>query len=94
MPRNSRWFKTITQNETSITLQWEKVDSILDYRLVFNGEQINVSASVRQEQVTQTITGLTSGTKYSFSVFAVLENIQSSGVELTAATGELLSSLC
>ncbi|XP_056885193.1 receptor-type tyrosine-protein phosphatase H-like isoform X4 [Takifugu flavidus] len=85
-PRNSNWFKSISQNESSITLQWEKVDGILDYRLVFSREQINVSANVSQEQVTHVVSGLTNGTKYSFSVFAVFENIQSSGTELTAAT--------
>eukprot|EP00066_Takifugu_rubripes_P012307 XP_011601573.1 PREDICTED: receptor-type tyrosine-protein phosphatase H isoform X1 [Takifugu rubripes] len=85
-PRNSNWFKSISQNESSITLQWEKVDGVLDYRLVFSREQINVSASVSQEQVTHVVSRLTNGTKYSFSVFAVFENIQSSGTELTAAT--------
>lgn len=70
------------------------MDGVLDYRLVFSREQINVSASVSQEQVTHAIYGLTNGTKYSFSVFAVFENIQSSGTELTAATGELSSTLC
>lgn len=69
------------------------MDGVLDYRLVFSREKINVTASVSQKQVTRAIYGLTSGTKYSFSVFAVFENIQSSGTELTAATGELLHTL-
>lgn len=70
------------------------MDGVKDYRLVFSREQINVSASVSQEHVTWTIYGLTDGTKYSFRVFAVFENIESSGTELTAATGELWSALC
>lgn len=94
-PHNPRWFKSISQTETNITLQWEKVDSNLTYRLVFNQRQINVSDSASQEQVTHTVDGLTEGTKYNFSVFAVFENIQSSRTEHTAATGELwLFSLC
>lgn len=94
-PHKPHWFKSISQTETNITLQWEKVDGNLTYRLVFNQRQINVSDSASQEQVTHTVDGLTEGTKYNFSVFAVFENIQSSGTEHTAATGELwLFSLC
>lgn len=70
------------------------MDGVLNYSLVFSREQINVSATVSQEQMTQAIYGLTSGTKYSFKVFSMFDNIQSSGTELTAATGELSSTLC
>lgn len=58
------------------------------------GEQMNISSSVNQEQVTHTINGLMSGTKYDFIVFALFENIPSSGTEHTAATGELLFFIC
>ena len=82
-PRNTNEFKAIDQNETSITLQWEKVDNILNYTLVFNGSEINVY------QVTHTILQLTSGTKYEFSLFTVFESVKSSGVNLTAVTGKM-----
>ena len=87
--RNTEVFQAIAQNETSITLQWNKVDEILNYRLLFNGIEIDVTASVGHEQVTHTITGLTSGTKYDFTLFTVFENVSSSGVNLSAATGKM-----
>ncbi|XP_068162058.1 receptor-type tyrosine-protein phosphatase H-like [Antennarius striatus] len=85
-PPNVKDIKTVTQNETSITLQWEKVNGILSYKLSFNGGEINVTASAENEKVTHTIPGLTSGTKYNFSVFALFKDIRSSGFHYTAVT--------
>ena len=87
-PRNTDDFKSIGQNETSITLQWNKVNDILNYILELNGHEINVTAS-QEDEVTYTVPGLTSGTKYDFSLFTVFENVRSSGVNLTAVTGEM-----
>ncbi|XP_063750225.1 receptor-type tyrosine-protein phosphatase H-like isoform X7 [Eleginops maclovinus] len=83
-PRRAGRFRTVTQNETSITLQWDKVDSILNYALGFNGTEINVTASA--DPVQHTIPGLTSGTKYNFQLFTVFEGVRSTGVDLTAVT--------
>lgn len=66
------------------------MEGILIYRLVSDQGKINVSHSAIQKQVTHTVDGLTSGTKYSFSIFAVFEDVQGSGTEHTAATGVLL----
>ncbi|XP_070846578.1 receptor-type tyrosine-protein phosphatase H-like isoform X2 [Chaetodon trifascialis] len=85
-PLNAKEFRSVGQNETSITLQWGKVNGFLDYTLVYDEETINVSASAEHEQVTHTISGLTSGTTYVFILFTVFENVSSSGVNLTAAT--------
>ncbi|XP_067433235.1 receptor-type tyrosine-protein phosphatase H-like [Thunnus thynnus] len=87
-PRNAEDFKSVGQNETSITLQWNKVDDILNYTLVFNGSEINVTASGK-DQVTYIHSGLTSGTKYDFTLFTVFEYAKSSGVNLTAVTAPL-----
>ncbi|XP_063750219.1 receptor-type tyrosine-protein phosphatase H-like isoform X2 [Eleginops maclovinus] len=84
-PRRAGGFKNVTQNETSITLQWDKVDSILNYALGFNGTEINVTASA-DPKVQHTIPGLTSGTKYNFQLFTVFEGVRSTGVDLTAVT--------
>ncbi|XP_041817971.1 receptor-type tyrosine-protein phosphatase H-like isoform X2 [Chelmon rostratus] len=85
-PLNAKEFKSVGQNETSITLQWVKVDDFLNYKLVYSEGEINVNASAGHEQVTHTISGLTSGTKYEFSLFTVFETVNSSGVSLTAVT--------
>ena len=91
-PLNVKEFKSVGQTETSITLQWNKVDDILNYTLVFNGSEINVTASGK-DQVTYIHSGLTSGTKYDFTLFTVFEYAKSSGVNLTAVTGKMFFSL-
>ncbi|KAM9336637.1 receptor-type tyrosine-protein phosphatase H-like [Symphorus nematophorus] len=85
-PCNPEEFKSAGQNETSITLQWKKVDNISDYILLFNGSETNVSASAGDEPVKHTISGLTSGTTYDFRLFTLYKKIKSSGVNYTAAT--------
>ena len=90
-PRNTDIFQAIAQNETSITLQWNKADDILNCRLLFNRFEIDVTASAGN-QVTHTITGLTSGTKYVFTLFTVFERVSSSGVNLSAVTVKMFSS--
>ncbi|XP_071319679.1 receptor-type tyrosine-protein phosphatase H-like isoform X2 [Trachinotus anak] len=85
-PRNADDFKSVGQNETSITLQWKKVDNILSYKLKFSEGEIKVTAPAKDEQVTHTIKDLQSGTRYYFSLFAVFENVSSSGVNHNAVT--------
>ncbi|KAK1881820.1 Receptor-type tyrosine-protein phosphatase H [Dissostichus eleginoides] len=87
-PLSAGGFRTVTQTETSITLRWDKVDDILNYTLVFNGNEINVTATADPE-VKHTIPDLTSGTKYNFQLFTVFEDVKSTGVNLTAVTAPL-----
>lgn len=69
--------------------------AILNYRLEFNDPRtITVNASQEDELVTKVVSGLTSGTQYTFTVFAVFENISSSGRDFHAATGKMLFSEC
>ncbi|KAF7229842.1 transcript variant X1 [Nothobranchius furzeri] len=82
-------FHPSEQNETSITLQWSKVNNNISFVLQFNGTETNVSAPDGDGPVTQTFSSLTAGTKYTFTLFSVFENIRSSGVQLTAATAPL-----
>nr|XP_020461987.1 receptor-type tyrosine-protein phosphatase eta-like isoform X2 [Monopterus albus] len=81
-PKNVKDLKALTQNETSITLQWSKVENISYYILVVNETKINVTSA----QVTYTVTNLASGTKYNFTVFTVLGNVRSSGANVNAFT--------
>ncbi|KAM6963463.1 receptor-type tyrosine-protein phosphatase H-like [Tautogolabrus adspersus] len=84
-PRNPGDFKSMGQNETSITLQWKKVDNILSYKLEYDVTKINITFE-EKDPVKYTIPGLTSGTEYQFSLFAVFEHIRSSGVQVSAFT--------
>uniref|UniRef100_UPI0037E84A90 receptor-type tyrosine-protein phosphatase H-like n=1 Tax=Semicossyphus pulcher TaxID=241346 RepID=UPI0037E84A90 len=85
-PRNAEEFKSDGQNETSITLQWKKVGAILSYTLMYNDNNISVSASAEKELVRHGIHNLTSGTRYDFSLFTVFEDVTSSGVNHIAVT--------
>ncbi|XP_056286341.1 receptor-type tyrosine-protein phosphatase H-like isoform X2 [Pseudoliparis swirei] len=85
-PLNVEDFKPVTQDETSITLQWHKVNDILNYILVGNGKEIHVTASETQESVSQTISELTSGSNYDITLFTVFENVTSSGANITTPT--------
>ncbi|TDG98222.1 hypothetical protein EPR50_G00214830 [Perca flavescens] len=85
-PPNAKEFKSVDQNETSITLQWKKVNGILNYTLAYNGTVINVPASPGLGNMNYTILELTSMTKYDFTLFTVFENVRSSGVSITAFT--------
>ncbi|XP_040923291.1 receptor-type tyrosine-protein phosphatase H-like isoform X12 [Toxotes jaculatrix] len=87
-PRDTEVFKSVGQSETSITLQWKKVDNILKYALKFNGvtREINVTATTGDNLMNHTISNLTSATEYNFTLFAEFENVRSSGVYHIAAT--------
>ncbi|XP_068610969.1 receptor-type tyrosine-protein phosphatase H-like [Brachionichthys hirsutus] len=85
-PPNVKEIETVTQNETSVTLRWRKVSGILSYLLTFTGGETSVTASVGNEHVTQAILGLASGTKYDLILFALFEDIRSSGLAHSAAT--------
>ena len=89
-PLNPAEFRTVTQTETSITLKWRKSNGLSSYVLNYNGTNASVSASAG-DAVIQVISNLTSMTRYSFTLFAVFDNISSSGVEHTALTGTTLS---
>ncbi|XP_077359355.1 receptor-type tyrosine-protein phosphatase H-like isoform X2 [Festucalex cinctus] len=80
-PVNAKGLKSIQRNTSSITLQWEKVENV-NYTIVFDDIEEDVGA----QEVTRTITGLTSGTQYLFTLFTVFEKIRSSGRNLTAVT--------
>ncbi|KAM4624348.1 receptor-type tyrosine-protein phosphatase H-like isoform 2-T2 [Polymixia lowei] len=84
-PRNAEDFKAVDQDETSITLQWNTVNNIFNYILVFNGRETNIPAS-DNKSITYTVLSLSAGQQYSFTLFTVFEGVRSSGVNRTAVT--------
>ncbi|KAG8009147.1 Receptor-type tyrosine-protein phosphatase eta [Nibea albiflora] len=90
-PPNVKVFKSIGQNETSITLQWGRVGKFLNYVLKYNGIERNVTASAEDVNVTETIEGLTSGTEYTFTLHTVFEDVRSSGVNIAVFTDYILT---
>ncbi|XP_017274033.2 receptor-type tyrosine-protein phosphatase H isoform X3 [Kryptolebias marmoratus] len=87
-PGNVGNVTVVTQNESSITLQWEKVDNILTYILLnINDDRTeNVSASSEGTSVTHVVSGLEAGKKYNFTLYTVEDGLNSSGRNITAVT--------
>ncbi|KAK5606374.1 hypothetical protein CRENBAI_022214 [Crenichthys baileyi] len=85
-PENAEAFRTSAQDETSITLQWNKVNNNVSFVLQFNGTETNISAPDGDGPVTHTVSSLTAGARYTFTLFSVFENIRSSGVSIAAVT--------
>lgn len=77
----------VTHNESSIALQWNKVDRMSTYRLeIEDGKHFNVTDN-SGETVEYVISGLDPGRKYSFTLFTVTDKLRSSGRQFTAVTG-------
>ncbi|XP_078792378.1 uncharacterized protein LOC144987172 [Oryzias latipes] len=90
-PPNAKNCKASGQNETSITLQWDKVNTNVSFVLQFNGTETNISAPSGDAVIHHTVSSLTAGTKYTFTLFSVFENVRSTGVNITAATGRIFN---
>lgn len=87
-PENTDSFRSIGQNKTSITLQWNAVNTN-SFILHVNGTWINIPAPDGNKSVTYTVSNLTTETLYTFTLFTVLMYATSNGVTLTAATGQI-----
>ncbi|XP_038595393.1 macrophage mannose receptor 1-like [Micropterus salmoides] len=85
-PPKTEDFRSIGQDETSITLQWNKVNNNFSFILQFNNAEINITAADGDGRVTHTVSSLTAATEYTFTLFSVSENVRSSGVNITAVT--------
>uniref|UniRef100_A0A3Q2FNU8 Tyrosine-protein phosphatase Lar-like n=1 Tax=Cyprinodon variegatus TaxID=28743 RepID=A0A3Q2FNU8_CYPVA len=86
-PQNPSNFRPLSQDETSITLQWDKINNNTSFVLQFNGTETNIGATDRDGPLTHTVTSLTAGAKYTFTLFSVFENVRSNGVSINATTG-------
>ncbi|XP_039869474.1 receptor-type tyrosine-protein phosphatase H-like [Simochromis diagramma] len=86
IPPKAETFRSLGQNETSITLQWNKVNNNVSFVLQFNGTETKISAPAGNGPVNHTVSSLTAGTQYTFTLYSVFENVRSSGVSITAVT--------
>ena len=94
-PPNPEGFISTKQNGTSITLQWNKVNNV-SYVLQFYSVWIDVPAWIDvaapdgDGPITHTVSSLTAGTTYTFTLYTVFRSIRSSGVNIIAFTGKIL----
>ena len=75
-----------TRSETHIELEWTKVDNINTYILKSNETETPINGS-DGNKVTHTVSSLSAGTKYSFTLFTVFEEVRSTGYIFSAVTG-------
>uniref|UniRef100_A0A087YLS9 Fibronectin type-III domain-containing protein n=1 Tax=Poecilia formosa TaxID=48698 RepID=A0A087YLS9_POEFO len=85
-PTNVEGLRASDQDESSITLQWNKINNSTSFVLQFNGSETFISSPDGDGPVTHTVSSLTAGTRYTFTLFSVFENIRSSGVQFQAVT--------
>ncbi|KAK3515464.1 hypothetical protein QTP70_022951 [Hemibagrus guttatus] len=75
-------------NETSLILEWNKVDNnnIYNYRLSYNSKNVSISGSKEGSVMTYIVTDLTPGTKYTFTLYTVFKEVESRGYIITRHT--------
>ena len=75
------------RSETHIELEWTKVNNINTYILKSSdGTETSITGSAGNK-VTHTVSSLSAGTEYSFTLFTVFEELRSTGYEFSAVTG-------
>ncbi|KAG5262700.1 hypothetical protein AALO_G00277910 [Alosa alosa] len=78
----------VTHSATELVLEWTKVNNNPSYyyTLDSNGIETNITASEGGSTVTHTVSSLSPGTRYTFTLFTVFEGVRSRGFEFSAAT--------
>uniref|UniRef100_A0A3P8WM47 C-type mannose receptor 2 n=2 Tax=Cynoglossus semilaevis TaxID=244447 RepID=A0A3P8WM47_CYNSE len=86
---NAENFMLTQKNTTSITLQWDRVSSADAFVLQYDDMEINITASYGEGPMTYTVSFLTAGTDYEFTLFSEFQGYRSSGVNINAATDKI-----
>ncbi|XP_061613362.1 receptor-type tyrosine-protein phosphatase H-like isoform X1 [Phyllopteryx taeniolatus] len=90
---NVRDVTVLEQNQTSITLKWDKVNNISTYFLLYdlNGsaKEERVDPSPYQTYVTHVVAGLSAGRKYHFRIITLFMGANSTGYVFSASTAPL-----
>ncbi|KAL7886711.1 hypothetical protein AOLI_G00044320 [Acnodon oligacanthus] len=85
-PPNVASVSVKARTETELTLEWNKVTNVGYILKYFNGTEIPLSASMGGSTVTYTVSSLSAGTKYTFTLYTVLKGVRSSGFQFTVVT--------
>ena len=76
-----------TRSETHIELEWTKVNNIKTYILKSDDGTETPITGLDGNKVTHRVSSLSAGTKYSFTLFTVFEEVRSTGYIFSAVTG-------
>lgn len=82
----------VQTSETLITLQWDRVTSNVSFILQYASTMMTVPSPDGSGPISFIVRFLSPGTQYTFILFSGLDNVLSSGVNLTAATGKKTAS--
>ncbi|XP_076869083.1 receptor-type tyrosine-protein phosphatase H-like [Brachyhypopomus gauderio] len=75
------------RNETALILQWNKVNNNnYNYTLKYSGNTTYINVSGGGDVVTHTVSGLSPGTEYTFSLYTVFKDVKSSEFTFTNVT--------
>ncbi|KAL2078501.1 hypothetical protein ACEWY4_026186 [Coilia grayii] len=77
------------RSDTQLQLEWAKVNSENKYNYTlryWDGTEITITGSNEGTTVTHTVSSLSPGTKYSFTLFTVFEGVSSTGYHFSAVT--------
>ncbi|XP_030622917.1 receptor-type tyrosine-protein phosphatase eta [Chanos chanos] len=88
-PSNVLSVNLTSRTETELTLKWDKVNNNSDYSYILrysDETETNITESDTNQIVTHDISSLSSGTKYSFTLYTVLEGVRSSGYNFSEVT--------
>ncbi|XP_032431079.1 receptor-type tyrosine-protein phosphatase eta isoform X4 [Xiphophorus hellerii] len=85
-PENVESVSVITQNTSSITLQWDKVNNTSTYKLQYDSVTKNINDTSEETFVQHVVSDLTAGTEYNFTLFTEANGVSSSGLLFSAAT--------
>ncbi|XP_063076940.1 receptor-type tyrosine-protein phosphatase H-like [Engraulis encrasicolus] len=79
---------TVTNpSKTTVDLEWTKVNNAYTYILKYNGEVIPITELPAEgNTVTHTVSSLTAGNKYDFTLFTVFEGVSSTGLDFSEVT--------
>ncbi|KAL3967620.1 hypothetical protein ACER0C_029653 [Sarotherodon galilaeus] len=74
-----------TQNESSITLTWNKIKNIPTYILQYGHRTEDINKT-EEGPIEHVVTSLTAGTNYAFALFTTSDGLTSSGYRFSAVT--------
>ncbi|XP_076154879.1 receptor-type tyrosine-protein phosphatase eta-like [Alosa pseudoharengus] len=88
-PSNVRLVNVVNHSETDLELEWNKVNNNRNYNYILrdsNGAETSITGSDAGTTVKHTVSSLSAGTKYSFTLFTVFEGVRSTGHNFSAVT--------
>lgn len=81
--------ETINQTETSITVLWPTIARDTTYILEYeNNGHVEERIPPADKSVTHTVSNLSAGTNYTFTLVTVFEDVKSTALSFHNATGE------